>query len=362
MLEKIEQLLQQADRAYYEQDDPIMSDADYDLLAARYENLTGQRWMTLGKASAQLTRIPHQVPMLSLEKVTSMEAFGNWLHPGVRYYTCLPKIDGMSCALRYKKGKLHMALTRGDGAVGESILHNVQALVGKHIPETLPIHQDAEVRGEIYIPLSLWQAEWGKNPRNVAAGYMRRQTVTRDAQRVRFIAYRLLQDTAFQTYTETLKTLADYGFQVPPWLRIADDKIPGLTADKLHPSSWAGNLDYEIDGTVISIDDLQLHARLGETHKYPRWACAYKFETMRAQTRLLNVEWAAGRTGVIVPTAVFEAVDLCGTTVNRATLHNFKFYQDLGAEPGDIIEVSKRNEIIPAVERLVQKAGSNLQG
>lgn len=351
-LGELEQLLTAADKAYYDNDDPIISDLIYDELVGEYFQRTGIKWMKLGKPSEVLEATRHSVPMLSLDKATTLDELGKWVEAEAAY-TLMPKIDGLSCSLVYEKGRLVKALSRGDGQTGELILHSLQAAVDQRvIPQVLQEEYTLEVRGEIYIPKSLFPQVGGANPRNSAAGLVRRFDPDPRQKHLRFLAYRSVtqQHIAGQSYSDMLIALAQLGFSVPVYvLRTGKTLLVLDDHQAIHPHALFGNLDYEIDGLVITHDSRDRWRELGETSKYPRWAKAYKFTDETAETKVLAVEWNATRTGVVVPTYVFEAVQLEGTTVTRATGHNLEQFLRLGAGVGDRVLVRKANQIIPQV-------------
>jgi DNA ligase (NAD+) len=354
-LVELEAWLKDRDREYYEKDAPTVSDAVYDAATSYWERMAGKTWEVLGKPSEQLTRIPHVVPMLSLSKETEIEGVVAWIPDPDEVYVLLPKIDGMAGRLKYDAGQLANAVSRGDGSVGESILHSLKLpLASGHIPDVLPDPPPGDLYpgGEVYLPKELFKLVGGANPRNVGAGLVRRQTPHPHQAHLRFVAYHLVDPTghAGETYLEQLEWLRCQGFEIPPHATIHGADFQHLTLDALHPDQWLNPgevLPYEIDGVVITLNNLAKRAALGETGHHPRWACAVKFATEIAVTKLITVEWSATRTGVVVPTAVFEAVNLCGTIVTRATLHNLEHYQKLGVRPGDMVKVRKANDIIP---------------
>lgn len=351
-LEELEQLLTAADKAYYDNDDPIMSDIIYDELVRDYFTRTGIKWMKLGKPNSLLEPTKHLVPMLSLDKTTTLAELAKWLE-SESDYTLVPKIDGLSCSLVYEKGRLVKALSRGDGQTGELILHSLRAVVDQGlIPATLNEGYSLEVRGELYIPKSLFPQVGGANPRNSAAGLVRRLDPDPRQKHLRFLAYRSVTQhyAEGQTYSDMLVALAELGFTVPAYVLRKGSALTALNDHQaIHPHTLFGELDYEIDGLVITHDSRNKWRELGETNKYPRWAKAYKFTDETAETTVIAVEWNATRTGVVVPTYVFEAVQLEGTTVTRATGHNLEQFLRLGAAVGDRVLVRKANQIIPQV-------------
>jgi len=350
--EELEQLLSAADKAYYDNDDPIMSDVMYDELVREYFTRTGTKWMKLGRPSDILTSVTHTVPMLSLDKVNSAEELHKWLAPADSYVV-VPKIDGLSCSLVYHEGVLVKALTRGDGYTGESVLHSLSYVVEQGlIPARLPEPYSIEVRGELFIPLDLFDKVGGANPRNSAAGLVRRLERDPRQQHLRFLSYRSVSNTHIPgtRYGDMLGALASVGFQVPVFKVLSARELLLLgNFENLHPKKLFGELSYEVDGLVITHDSRDRWAQLGETNKYPRWAKACKFEDEVAEATVLAVEWNATRTGVIVPTYVFTAVQLEGTTVTRATGHNLEQFLRIGAGVGDRVQVRKANQIIPQV-------------
>ena len=351
-LAELEQLLTAADKAYYDNDDPIMSDLVYDELVREYYTRTGIKWMKLGKPNPVLEATRHAVPMLSLDKATTLSELGKWLEAEADY-ALVPKIDGLSCSLVYEKGRLVKALSRGDGQTGELILHSLQAAVDQEvIPQVLQEEYTLEVRGEIYIPKSLFPQVGGANPRNSAAGLVRRFDPDPRQKHLRFLAYRSVtpQHVTGQTYANMLTALAELGFSVPAHaLRSGQTLLMLEDHAVIHPHTLFGELDYEIDGLVITHNLRDKWQQLGETNKYPRWAKAYKFTDETAESTVVAIEWNATRTGVVVPTYVFEAVQLEGTTVTRATGHNLEQFLRLGAGVGDRVLVRKANQIIPQV-------------
>lgn len=350
---ELRELLEKADNAYYNLDDPIISDADYDNLTRYYKQLTGEEWVRMGTPSPLLTRVPHIEPMLSLQKATAIDEMVKWT-PAPGLYVLSPKIDGCSAELRYKYGKFYQAISRGDGTVGEDItLAARAAIAGGHIPAEIVDFATSEleaVRGEFYLPVALFPLVGGKNPRNSAAGLLRRQTADPKQAHLRFCAYRILGSGG--DYTNDLRELERWGFEIFPFAELHDVDFTDMTPDALHPSSWAPPLPYEIDGVVIAHNDPAVRQELGENTKYPRWALAFKFEAAEVETTIIAVDWNASRTGPVVGTYVFEAVEIGGATVTRATSHNLEQFRKLGAGPGTRVVVKRANEVIPRVERL----------
>lgn len=367
--EVLEKALTEADKAYYDLDDPIMPDKEYDKLCRQYEKLYGQKWERLGGVSNQLSRIPHGVPMLSLLKHTEVESMVKWMLPS-SIYTLQPKIDGISGAIKYKrvgKGmyKIAEARTRGDGEVGESILHSIWGMVELDVipalldltnyPEEV-LTEELEIRGEFYIPEASFHQVGGKNPRNSCAGLLRRQDRDPKQKLLKFVAYRTIYFN-HSDYTEDIDFLADHlGFEVPPTKTIRATDLAEMTPEDLHPDSWVGEgvLPYAIDGVVLAETSHDIREEQGETDHHPRWACAFKFEVEEAETVITSIDWnVIGITGAVTPVYNTEPVELCGTTVSRATGHNFEWYQRFGAGVGDRVVMVKRGEIIPQLARRI---------
>lgn len=365
-LELLTDWLRDRDREYYVEDNPTVEDSVYDAAVQAYKKLAGKSWEVLGAPSEKLTRVPHVTPMLSLYKVTEIlgaDGLVVWTPHSEEVYVLLPKIDGMAGRIKYTDGKLVGAVSRGDGSVGESILHSLRPILGSFIPVELPDPPpgDFYVGGEVYLPKAFFPLVGGANPRNAGAGLVRRQTPDPKQAYLRFVAYNLIDSTghAGETYLEQLEWLRCQGFEVPPHITINGEDFPHLEVPGLHPDEWLNpdeTLPYEIDGAVLTLNNLAKRAALGETGHHPRWAVAVKFETKTAVAELLAMEWNAGRTGVIPPTAVFTAVNLCGTVVTRATMHNLEHYQKMQARVGDKVIIEKRGDIIPAVKGKVDPA------
>jgi DNA ligase (NAD+) len=314
-------------------------------------------------------QVRHNVPMLSLQDVFSreeVEAFVGEMQQKLDApeFVVEYKIDGLSMSLRYQEGQLVLAETRGDGInFGEDVTANA-----RQIPDVMTSLQDApsylEIRGEVYMKnqdflrANEQQELLGKktfaNPRNCAAGTLRQldSKVVRERKLSLFI-FNLQQSVGrdFATHTQAYEYMKSQGITVIPDYRICHDA--GEVWDAICAiGENRGNLDYDIDGAVVKINDLAQRETLGATAKVPRWAIAYKYPPEEKETRLLDIELSVGRTGRITPTAVFEPIRLCGTTVSRATLHNQDFIDELDIGIGDTLVVYKSGEIIPKVKEV----------
>ncbi len=371
------QVLYHAKR-YYVDDDPEISDYDYDMLYAELLRLESEHpeyfdpasptQRVGGKPLDKFEKVTHMVQMNSLSDVFSFEELEDFLarvsltvaHP---VYSVEPKIDGLSVSLRYENGVFVQGATRGDGFVGEDVTQNLRTVFS--IPMTLPEPLNLIVRGEVYMPrrvfekLNLAREASGQallaNPRNAAAGSLRQLDPKIAAERKLDIFIFNLQEGSLWSdgrapisHTETLDRLAELGFHVLEYRTTADSSA--AVTDHIRKIGEAREgLAYDIDGVVIKIDDLATRRRLGEGTNTPKWAVAYKFPPEQKQTRLEDIVVAVGRTGVLTPTAVLTPVRLAGTTVSRATLHNLELIREKDIRIGDIVTVQKAGDIIPEV-------------
>ncbi|MFD1483648.1 NAD-dependent DNA ligase LigA [Lacticaseibacillus baoqingensis] len=364
---------------YYTNDAPSVEDHVYDANYRRLQEFeaafpalvaSDSPTQQVGGALAEdLPKVPHPIPMLSMGDVFSLAELQDWasrLEAGVEQavaYNVELKIDGLSLALVYEKGRLVQGSTRGDGNIGEDVTKNVRTI--PDIPQTLPEPLDLEVRGECYMPkaafakLNAQREAQGQsifaNPRNAAAGSLRQldAQVTKQRQLATFMYTVIAPDQyGITTQHEALAFLQRLGFATNPTSVVAADLatidayITAQTADR-------DALAYGIDGIVVKVNDLALQAQLGNTVKVPRWEIAYKFPPEEAQTVIQAIEWTVGRTGVVTPTAVMTPVSLAGTTVARATLHNEDQIKAKDIRIGDTVMLHKAGDIIPEVSRVV---------
>lgn len=351
------------DYEYWVNNTPTVDDIIYDAAVKHYKVLTKRDWDVLGRAPDQTSRILHVKPMLSLQKVTEIEGPASlvaWT-PRLGKYVLSPKCDGLAGRIKYVNRKLAGIVSRGDGTYGESLLQGLRPIVGEHIPAYLAGAPTGDhfVDGEVYLPTALFSLVGGANPRNAAAGLVRRQSADPRQKHLRFVAYKTLAapGEVGDDYLEQLQWMKAEGFEVMPHATIDSMDFAHLTIEGLRPEHWLSPdevLPYEIDGVVIALNDLTAREELGETGHHPRWAVAIKFETKVAEATLLGVEWNASRTGPISATGIFTSVNLCGTVVTRATLHNLEHYQKLGATIGSRILIEKRGDIIPAIKGLAE--------
>ena len=307
---------------------------------------------------------PHTAPMLSLANAYSDEELDEWekslkrlIPDGKPSYVAELKIDGLAVSVHYARGRLDHAVTRGDGSVGEEVTRNVKTI--RSLPHTLPEPLTLEVRGEVYYALSKFdklnreRERMGepafKNPRNAAAGTLRMLDAAEVGQRTLDIGiYALASPAPHATHSATMDWLEKLGLPVTR----NRGRFRSLEEIKEFYAEWKGRreeLDFNIDGVVVKVDELALREQAGSTSKSPRWAVALKFTAEQAHTRLLEVEIGVGRTGVLTPIALLEPVQLAGTTVSRATLHNYEQIERLGLRRGDMVYLEKGGDIIPKV-------------
>lgn len=375
MKELVELLNRYADE-YYTKDAPSVSDSEYDQLYRELVELeTAHPEDVLPESPTHrvggvvlkgFTKYQHQYPLYSLQDAFSreeLEAFDQRVRkefPSV-HYVCELKIDGLSISLTYENGILVTGATRGDGSVGEDITENLKRV--KDIPLVLPESISITVRGECYMPRASFdrvnqiRQENGEpefaNPRNAAAGTLRQLDTKIVAKRnLATFLYQEVSPTDKTSQEGVLEKLAQLGFVVNQERVLAKD-MDQIWSFIQKVAQLREGLPYDIDGIVIKVDDLAIQEELGFTVKAPKWAIAYKFPAEEKEARLLSVDWTVGRTGVVTPTANLTPVQLAGTTVSRATLHNVDYIAEKDIHQYDTVIVYKAGDIIPAVLRVV---------
>ena len=367
-------LLNEAGYRYYVLDDPTMQDFEYDRLLRELEDLEkahpefalpdSPTKRVGGQAVNTFAEIPHAVPLMSLQDVFSTEELDDFLSrvrdavPGAQF-SVEPKIDGLSVALEYVNGQFVRGATRGDGIVGEDVTENLRTI--RSIPMTLQNAPDRLiVRGEVFMPKKTFRSlnetleENGEktfaNPRNAAAGSLRQKDPKITAKRkldILIFNIQLSEGMSFQSHRESLEYLKQLHFKVIPYQCLSD-------ASKIQKEVSRINLEREkytcdIDGAVIKLDDLVARETLGATAKFPRWAVAYKYPPEEKLTVVEDIVIQVGRTGVLTPKAVVRPIQLAGTTVTNATLHNQDFISRLDVRIGDTVKIRKAGEIIPEI-------------
>jgi DNA ligase (NAD+) len=379
---RLEAEIKTHDAAYYQNDAPTVSDAEYDALRRRYNAIEARfpDLRTLDSLSRKVGAAPsrgfakvrHAVPMLSLDNAFSDDDVTDFAARIRRFlnlkpdeevaFVAEPKIDGLSMSLRYENGELIVAATRGDGTEGEDVTANIRTLKdvphklkGKRVPEV------CEVRGEVYmnkadfLALNKRQAEAGgqvfANPRNSAAGSLRQKDPTITASRpLRFFAYAWgeLSEAPAKTQSGMIKWLGSIGFHVNPIWKLCHSPEE-LLAFQHDVGLRRATLDYDIDGVVYKVDRLDWQERLGFISRTPRWAIAHKFAAEQAATVVRDIEIQVGRTGALTPVAKLEPVTVGGVVVQNATLHNQDEIERLGVRVGDTVTIQRAGDVIPQV-------------
>nr|WP_019314832.1 NAD-dependent DNA ligase LigA [Streptococcus mutans] len=376
-MNELVQLLNQYAREYYTKDNPSVSDAEYDKLYRELVELEKEFPEDILPNSPThrvgdlvldgFEKYRHEYPLFSLQDAFSREeldAFDRRIKaefPQADYLAEL-KIDGLSISLTYVNGRLRVGATRGDGTVGENITENLKRV--RDIPLHLPENIDLTVRGECYLPKASFKTinaerrENGEtefaNPRNAAAGTLRQLDTKVVAKRkLATFIYQEAGPTAASSQEAVLESFAKLGFTVNP-RHIISSSMDAIWQFIEDVAKERAELAYDIDGVVIKVNSLALQEALGFTVKAPRWAIAYKFPAEEKTAEILSVDWTVGRTGVVTPTANLTPVQLAGTTVSRATLHNVDYIAEKDIRIGDIVVVYKAGDIIPAVLHVVE--------
>ena len=377
---KLVALLNKYSYDYYVEDNPQISDTEYDTLYKQLEKLEQEYpEFILDNSPTQrvgdrvldeFEKVIHKVPMLSLSNTFSIEDLRDFdsrisklSSDNSIEYICELKIDGLAISINYENGKLVSAATRGDGMVGENVTENIKTIFS--IPKTLKTKKSFEVRGEVYLPkksFELLNKEREENnevlfanPRNAAAGSLRQldSKITAKRRLSAFI-YSVVGDENINSQKMALTVAADLGLPVNPNFKLCktiDEVVDYIMYWEEHKQ----DLPYEIDGIVIKVNSYLLQEEIGSTQKSPRWATAYKFPEEELATKLLDIELSVGRTGIITPVAVLNPINISGSTVSKASLHNKDIIDELDIHIGDMVVVKKAGEIIPKVVRVVEE-------
>lgn len=372
-IKELVELLNKAGRAYYQEAEEIMSNFEYDKLYDELLSLEKETGIVLANSPtvnvgyevvSELPKEQHGSPMLSLDKTKEVETLAAFA--GERKCLLSWKLDGLTVVLTYNNGSLQKAVTRGNGQVGEVITANARTF--KNIPVSIPFKGELTLRGEAVIKYSDFEeinksiedidAKY-KNPRNLCSGSVRQLNSEITAKRnVNFMAFALInaENVDFQNSMENqFKWLENQGFDVVEHKRVTQDNMKETVeyfAEKIK------TYDYPSDGLVLMYDDIAYGISLGSTAKFPRNGIAFKWEDEQAQTTLKYIEWSPSRTGLINPVAVFEPVELEGTTVTRASVHNVSIVEQLALHSGDRIKVYKANMIIPQISENLTQTGN----
>lgn len=371
-MKELVKILREAGKAYYQESREIMSNLEYDKLYDELLELEKETGTVFANSPTQnvgyeviseLPKVVHEKPMLSLDKTKSTEELASWL--GGQQGILSWKLDGLTIVLTYREGRLYQAVTRGNGLVGELVTNN--ARVFANLPLLIPCKGEVILRGEAIIKYSDFEVinkEIGdadakyKNPRNLCAGSVRQLNNEITAKRnVQFIAFSLVKAEGVDfknSREEQFKWLAGQGFETVQYRRVDKDTVSGAVMEFAEKIS---DNDFPSDGLVLTLDDIEYGESLGATAKFPRNSIAFKWQDEQAVTRLKYIEWSPSRTGLINPVAVFEPVELEGTTVSRASVHNISILESLELGEGDEISVYKANMIIPQIAENHTRSG-----
>ena len=365
---------------YYVLNAPVISDQEFDFLLKELEQLELQfpelkspnspTQRVGGDITDKFEKVTHKSPMLSLSNSYNQEEIQDWAQRAIELagkpieFVMELKYDGVAIALWYKNGQLERAVTRGDGSVGEDVTTNVRTISSIPLQLKGDFPSEFEIRGEIFMPKGVFQklneerAEAGEelyaNPRNTAAGTLKQQDSKAVAKRKLdcFLYFVLNNDSSIETHSERVSHANTWGFKTPDSSKRMIETTPTVEGIMSFISYWdqhRSNLPFEIDGIVIKVNEVQLWDELGMTAKSPRWAIAYKFKAESISTKLLSITYQVGRTGAITPVANLSPIQLAGTTVKRASLHNADQIERLDIRVGDFVWVEKGGEIIPKV-------------
>ena len=373
-IEELVKIINEADYNYHTLDNPTITDQEYDKyirelfdLESEYPEYILENSPTHrvgGKVLDEFSKVTHKIPMMSLSNVfneSEIRAFDERIRKeGYNpEYVCELKIDGLSVSLTYEHGSLVSASTRGDGVVGEDITNNVRTI--KTVPLKINKDIDIEVRGEIYMSKKVLETinrnrkennlPLLQNARNAAAGSIRQlDSKVAASRKLDTFIYHLPNplDYGINTHYEALLYMKTLGFKTNPNNRIVNN-INEVIEFINYATKNRDNLPYDIDGVVIKVNDINMQKHLGFTAKYPKWATAYKFPPTQVFTKLTDIIFTVGRTGQVTPNAVLEPVLIQGSTVRKATLHNEAYVIDHDIKIGDIVEVIKAGDVIPAV-------------
>lgn len=371
-MQELVELLNNASRAYYQEAEEIMSNYEYDQLYDELQELEQELGITLSNSPtvnvgyevlSELPKERHESPMLSLDKTKDVEELKRFV--GNQKALMSWKMDGLTIVLTYREGRLYKAVTRGNGEVGEVITNN--AKVFKNIPLQIAYQGELILRGEAIIGYRDFErineaiedvdARY-KNPRNLCSGSVRQLNNEITAKRnVKFYAFTLVQAENVNFYNSRacqMNWLKEQGFEVVEFHEVTSDTVE---QEVIKFSEKIAENDFPSDGLVLVYDDIAYGQSLGRTSKFPRDSYAFKWADEVRETKLLEIEWSPSRTGLINPVAIFEPVELEGTTVSRASVHNISIMEELELGIGDTIEVYKANMIIPQIARNLTRSG-----
>lgn len=382
-IEDLREEIRKHDRLYYTEGRPEISDSKYDELFRELTRLEAEYSQYFSPDSPTQTvgapipdkfeKVEHKAPLLSLGSVNDEAGAEHFAKTCLKEtgqavdYVCEPKLDGLSIELVYEDGKFVSGSTRGDGKIGEDVTSNLKTIAsvprelkGKDVPSSIAVRGEVLMHIKDFQKLNKQQTEAGKdtfaNPRNVAAGSMRQLDYRITAQRkLNVYCYRILHisENAPLSQTDSLKLLKDLGFQISPNVKHCKN-IKEAVLYHHDLENKRDDLDYEIDGVVIKVNDVSLQEKLGARTTTPRWAVAYKFKPRKEITRVEDIAVQVGRTGVLTPLALLQPVEVGGVTVSRATLHNMDQVEKLGLKVGDYVRVERAGDVIPYISEALK--------
>ena len=381
-IEELRKITNYHAKRYYDDDDPEISDFEYDMLMLELRNLENQYPDLITKDSLTqhvggtvkegFEKVEHEVPLQSLQDIFDFDelyAFDERTKKALEKdqvdYIVETKIDGLSVSLEYKNGEFIRGATRGNGLVGEDITENLKTI--KHIPQKLKEPIDITVRGEVFIGKSEFEkmneerAENEEplfaNARNAAAGSLRQLDSKITASRPLDIFIFNVQKSStikFETHLESLKYLEKIGFNVNP-VKVYCKSIPEIIEEIKKIGDNREELSFGIDGAVIKVDNLNYRENLGTNYKTPKWAIAYKYPPEQKETLLKDIVFQVGRTGAITPMAILEPVKVAGSTISKTTLHNEDFIKEKDLRVGDTVVIQKAGDVIPEVVKVIKE-------
>lgn len=377
-IEKLRDEIRYHNKRYYDDDDPEISDYEYDMLNQKLKNYEKDYPEFITKDSPTqkvgghskniFSQVTHDVQMQSLQDVFSFEDVEDFVKKMQDEYgeniefTVETKIDGLSVSLEYENGRFVRGSTRGDGFVGEDVTENLKVVHG--IPEKLNTNDSFEVRGEVYLPRKEFEnineklENAGKqilsNPRNAAAGTLRQlDSKLVKARNLSIFVFNLQKGMKFNTHSESIEYIKNCGIKTIEYIKVCvgvDEVLKAIN----EIGNLRETLPYDIDGAVVKINDLKLREEAGSTVKVPKWAVAYKYPPEQKETKLLDIKVQVGRTGQVTPMAILEPVRLAGSVISKTTLHNFDYVKEKDIKIGDIVVIQKAGDVIPEVINVVK--------
>lgn len=384
-IEKLRKEIEYHNKLYYEQDEPEISDYEYDKLTQRLKKLEKEHPELIvkssptqkigGKTKNIFTQVVHDVQMQSLQDVFSLEEVEEFVDKVKEEYKdqtrfCVEtKIDGLSVSLEYVDGVLVRGSTRGDGFVGEDVTKNIKMI--KDIPQRLSSNDTIEVRGEVYLPRKEFEKineeliannkQQLSNPRNAAAGTLRQLDSELVKKRnLSIFVFNVQKGKSFSSHYESLDYLNKLGIKTIAVRYLCSTKEEVINAIK-KIGNMRDELEYDIDGAVVKVDNLLIRQEMGQTVKVPKWAVAYKYPPEQKETKVLDIALQVGRTGQVTPVVILEPVRVAGSIISKTTLHNFDFMREKDIRIGDTVIIQKAGDVIPEVDRVLKEKRDGTQ-